>query len=175
MRAGWLKTTAGSGPREQRERGRHDNLIATDENANEKHQSDRIEARRAKLNHSLSISLVSANVAGRRAISTIQKPSFNRGRVSRTISRSRLRARLRMTALPMRREVINPTRMPGSEVLSTLNTMNFPDHELPPFLTFPNSEALARRAAFGKRKVPRFGLESTRQRAVNHDFAGGQT
>jgi len=105
---------------------------------------------------------------------TIQRESINRGRVNRTISRSRRRARLRVTALPMRREVINPTRMPDSEVLSTLNTMNLPAHELPEFLTSKNSEALARRADFGKQKTPRFGLESTRLRAANHDLPAGK-
>ena len=173
MGAGRFKATTCSRPCNEREQRREAYLVATNKATDEKHQSVKMEARRAKFNHSRSISLYSANAAGRRAIMTTHRPSLKRGRVIRTISRNLLRVRLRVTALPMRREVIKPILLPGSESLSTLNTINFPGHELPELLIFANSEALASRADFGKQK--RWGLESTRQLIEKEDLPEGKS
>ena len=126
-------------------------MITTNQKAQEQtHQGARIEARSARRNHSSFSSREVARAAPGRAITTNQSPSRNLARCARTISRSRRRVRLRMTAFPIRFDVTNPARNSFSPVASVPRIKNAPRCAEPSFFTRANSAGWTSRFRLGK-------------------------
>ena len=88
-------------------------------------------------------------------MSTNQKPARNSCWCRRTISRKRRRTRLRATAFPRRREVINPAR-DGREFSAgaTQSVSSLPRRVKPSRFTRSYSDACVRRRAFGNENEP---------------------
>ena len=88
-------------------------------------------------------------------MSTNQKPVRNSCWCRRTISRKRRRTRLRATAFPRRREVINPAR-DGREFSAgaTQSVSSLPCRVKPSRFTRSYSDACVRRRAFGNENEP---------------------
>ena len=155
-----LKSTAGTGAANQGKERRERALINANEKAKQSdHQSAKIEARFARRNHSSSSAWLLASAASRLAMSTIQKSCRRSYWCVRTISRRRRRTRLRKTALPTCRLVINPTReAPEFWTARTLITMNLPRSARPSRFTRLKSAVRVRRRVLGKENARAPGM-----------------
>ena len=128
--------------------------------ANSFHQEpDKIESRLVRINHSSRNSQKRARAASGLAATTTRSPGASNRRCKRQISRNLRRTRLRVTASPKRREVINPKRVPppaGSR--TTLKRNNRPCAEHPCDRTKANSRLSLMRAARGKPSFSGLGV-----------------
>ena len=151
LRATRLVTATGSRSAQPKEEGRDRPLIKTDGATDDDLHALRYPARAVSARHSSVSAAKVAPTAARRRTTTIQRPAGKRPRFTRKTSRMRRRARLRSTAVPVRRAVMTPIRAgSGVELYQVPRTMKFPCCDFPWDRTAANSARRARRAGFGK-------------------------
>jgi hypothetical protein len=122
-------------------------------------EPDKIESRRARINHSSRNSEKLAFAAVGFAMTTTRQPGASSARWRRQISRNLRRTRLRITAPPTLREVTNPNRVQlfaGSH--ATLRRNSRPCAERPSERTKANSRLSRMRAARGNRSLSGLGV-----------------
>ena len=127
LRTGGLVTAARSGAANEMQRGRHESLVAANEQANDRFHVLglvlRIPARCAVRRTSWRRSATAASLARHRPIMTSKSPSASFSCSSRTTCRRLRRIRLRTTALPSFLLVMRPKRnFSTSESRSTEST-----------------------------------------------------
>jgi hypothetical protein len=122
-------------------------------------EPDKIESRRARINHSSRNCKKLASAAADFAMTTTSQPGSSNARCRRQISRKRRRKRLRVTALPTLREVTNPNRVALCAGFgATLRRNNRPCAERPSERTNANSRLSRMRVARGNRSLSGLGV-----------------